>query len=707
MLLYSFAFGRGDIMKKICLLLALIMCLSVLSSCAKYAGVTSDETGETTETEETKVEIVPISLSEFTLVRSEKADGTVVAAAQSFRAALNEVLGGTIEFKSDFYVGELEYYGREILFGNTNRPESVRAYEDLGDTYKYIIRNDGEHIVIAAKPEHINEAANVFLENIISGTDVLFGKCLDASVEYPIKSLSINGVDIKEYSLVVPENMSNSEVGDVEWLSDVIYGATGKRLSVVKDSSASSAHEIVIGTARGQSYSNFGDVDFVKKTDGKHLYLGGTNYWANIKAIYSFIREDLGIEFDGTYLKEHVSLSDVDIMDKYSVPDIELSATCNMGSLFNGTERMIAETAAAGMNRITVSKEQVSKTQTMRKFLQLVTYYEIRVLWIDNAVKSVVLDDYTNVNTNYWNTCLECPMTVGHFIWDEPRTEDFDEVAAAVAGYRTATGKVAFTNLFPAYADPSMFGGLSYEQHVRKFIEMVQPTELWVDIYPFYQYTAWEGWVDNVSLVAQVAREEGIPFGIYIQACPYSSKRTPTYEDFSVQLYTSLAFGAKNIEYFIYTTMYPGGPENFGEAIIDKNGNQTERYAMVQELNSHIMSFADVYGEYETLGAFSVNCKVGTYAWHSDQYKGFDSVVSLDTDDSVLVGCFEKQGGGKALMLVNLNDLTNGEAASVRVKAGQSLTVYQQGEAKTLMAGGDGYVSLTLAKGEGVFVVIN
>ena len=232
-------------MKKICLLLALIMCLGVFFSCAKDAGVASDETGETTDTDETKVEIVPVPLSEFTLVRPDKADTTVVSTAQSFRAALNGVLGGTIEFKSDFYVGELEYYGRDILFGKTNRPESVRAYEELGDTYKYIIRDDGDHIVIAAKPEHLNEAANVFLENVISGTDVLFGKRLGAVTEYSIKSLSINGVDIEEYSLVVPANMSNSEVGDVEWLSDVIYSATGKRLSVVKDNVAAGAHRAV------------------------------------------------------------------------------------------------------------------------------------------------------------------------------------------------------------------------------------------------------------------------------------------------------------------------------------------------------------------------------------------------------------------------------------------------------------------------------
>lgn len=690
-------------MKKICLLLALLMCVNILFSCSKKDGSDDNTSGQSQDTER---EIVRVALSEFTLVRSEKADKAVVSIAQKFRSELNEAMGGTIEFKSDFFDGELKYYGREIIFGETNRPESERAYNDLGDTYKYIIRDDGEHIVVAARPEFLEEAVDAFMAEIVSGSDVLFGTRIEAVLEFPVNSLTVNGVDIGEYSLVIPTEMSTAEREDIEWLANNIFAATGKKLSLVTDDTAVGEHEIVIGTARGQGYSGFDTMDFVKKTDGKHLYLGGTNYWANIKAIYSFLREDIGIGFDGKCSMESVALDNMDVVDRYKLPSVELAATCNMGMVFDGTEKMVAELAEAGMTRITVSLDHVSKRQTLRTFLQYVTYYEIRVLWMEEAVKAVLIDDYDTLNAPYWKSRHECPMTIGCYIWDEPSTENFEDVAKAVLGYRTATGKVAFTNLLPAYASSHAFGGLTYEQHVRKFVETVRPTELWVDIYPFYQYTTWEGYVDNVSLVSQVARENGIPFGIYIQACPYSDRRTPTYEDYSVQLYTSLSFGASMIEYFIYTTM-PPGIEDFGEAIIDSEGERTPRYDMVKELNAHISSFSDVYGEYNSLGAFSVNCRVGSYAWHNDQYTGFNSVISLDTEDSILVGCFEKQGGGKAFTLVNLNDLVTGEAASVRVKAGQSLTVYQQGEIKTLTADANGYVDITLARGEGVFVVIN
>ena len=694
-------------MKKICLLLALLMCVSVFSAC------TNDKNDDTLNgSEETEREIVRVALSEFTLVRPEKfvklenSDKDLVDVAKEFRTALNEAIGGTIEFKSDFYVGELEYYGREILFGETNRPESKRAYEDLGDVYKYIIRDDGEHIVIAAKPEYLEEAAEAFITNLVSGADVLFGTRIETKIEYQITDLTINGVDIGEYSLVISTQMSSEEQEDIKWLAENILDSTGKSLSIVTDDKAKGEHEIVIGEARGQKYSGFDTLDFVKKTDGKHLYLGGTNYWANIKAIYSFLREDLGIDFEGKCSKQEIALNNMDVVDRYETPAVELAATCNMGWGFNGSEEMVAEVAEAGMTRITVSLDHVSKKQTLREFLQYVTYYEIRVLWMEDSVKAVVVNDYDTLNAPYWKSRHECPMTIGCYIWDEPSTGDFDNVAQAVLGYRTATGKVAFTNLLPAYAPSSHFGGLTYEQHVRTFVEKVQPTELWVDIYPFFEYTTWEGYVDNVSLVSQIAREEGIPFGIYIQACPYSDRRTPTYADYSVQLYTSLSFGATMIEYFTYTTV-PSNLENFGEAIIDASGERTARYDMVKELNAHISSFAEVYGEYNSLGAFSVNCKPGTYAYHSNQYNGFDSVVSLDTDDSVLVGCFEKAGGKKAFTLVNLNDLVTGESASIRVKAGQSLTVYQQGECKTLTADSEGYVNITLQKGEGVFVVIN
>ena len=117
-------------MKKICLLLALLMCTNVLFSCSKTDVSENDTTSEISQ--DTEREIVRVALSEFTLVRPEKANKDVVSVAQKFRSALNEAMGGTIEFKSDFSEGELKYYGREIIFGETTRPESERAYDDLG-----------------------------------------------------------------------------------------------------------------------------------------------------------------------------------------------------------------------------------------------------------------------------------------------------------------------------------------------------------------------------------------------------------------------------------------------------------------------------------------------------------------------------------------------------------------------------------------------
>lgn len=105
-------------MKKICLLLALLMCVNILFSCSKKDGSDDNTSGQSQDTER---EIVRVALSEFTLVRSEKADKAVVSIAQKFRSELNEAMGGTIEFKSDFFDGELKYYGREIIFGDTKQ----------------------------------------------------------------------------------------------------------------------------------------------------------------------------------------------------------------------------------------------------------------------------------------------------------------------------------------------------------------------------------------------------------------------------------------------------------------------------------------------------------------------------------------------------------------------------------------------------------
>lgn len=689
------------------LLLLFSFLLSACASTGDIGTVTSDlkSTGEkTTGSGLIDPEPEPLDIGQFTIVRGMRASSAAISSATYLKNALSAYAAVAIE--DDFYQGDLVYYGREILIGKTNRPESTAVFEELGTVYRYIIRQVGDHIVIAAQDEDIQLAVEAFLATYLANGKIKPGADLKILKEYPIQSLTINGVDIQEFSIVIPKNFTASQKKDVEWMAETICSAYGATLPLlIAGEEQQGSHCIYIGTAGGDRFSGFGEVDYIKKTENGNLYLGGNTYWADIKAIYSFVRSDIGCSLDGTYTKKQVSLDQLDLIDRYKKPEIVYAATCNMGDLFDGSERMIAEAVDAGFSRITVNYQSISSGIGVSELLKYATVYGVQVLFFQEGVTGAVYD-YSTLPPGFI-TCLDCPMTVGHYIWDEPGANTFGKVAQAVSNYKKAGGKQAFTNLLPMYASSAQLNTSTYREYVSRFVNEVNPEELWVDIYPFYYSSTYEGYMENVSIVSKAARENGLDFGIYIQSAPYNMHRSPTYADLSCQLYTSLCFGAKNIEYFIYTTM-PQPIEDFGTALIGKDYSKTALYYYAQILNEQTSFFADTYGKYHNLGAFSVNCS-GTWADFTDQYHDFTAISDLRTSDHCVIGCFEGENNAKAFSIVNVNSLetTNPVVlSSFSIQTNASVRLYQNGQESILRPDADGFVTISLRVGDGAFAEI-
>lgn len=143
-------------------------------------------------------------------------------------------------------------------------------------------------------------------------------------------------------------------------------------------------------------------------------------------------------------------------------------------------------------------------------------------------------------------------------------------------------------NLFPDYAtqeqlynrgtgNPALPGeGYEYARYIDDYIEIFRPRVLSYDYYPMVGEDGYirEGYFGNMSVIRNRAAEAEIPFWVYIQTCSFNaSVRVPDEGEIGWLVNTSLAYGAKGIQYFTYFLPNDDG-EVFRGAMVDREGNQ-------------------------------------------------------------------------------------------------------------------------------------
>ena len=160
-------------MKKNVLLTALLLFIASLLVTAMTACGTGVGPGEGAESTAEEVKSVPYSLSEYSVIRPENTTNEVISSAVTLRKQLNEMLGDYVVTITDDWVkggvitDEITA-AKEILIGNTNRPESAKALEGI-DTTCFVITVIGNKIVInAERTSMVALGVQYFMDNYMS-----------------------------------------------------------------------------------------------------------------------------------------------------------------------------------------------------------------------------------------------------------------------------------------------------------------------------------------------------------------------------------------------------------------------------------------------------------------------------------------------------------------------------------------------------------
>ena len=214
------------------------------------------------------------------------------------------------------------------------------------------------------------------------------------------------------------------------------------------------------------------------------------------------------------------------------------------------------------------------------------------------------------------------PAFYQYFVQDEPSAADFAGLGRLVAYLRERDPQhLAYINLFPTIANNKQLGvkgdtnekhgfkddtAGAYGQYLRQYLDIVKPALLSYDHYHFavagdcsFGAKVAQQYFLNLAMIRQTAKEAGIPFLNIVQACSWApSMRVPTGDEMRFLVYTTLAYGAQGISYYVYC--WPG--HTGGIALPD--GTPTPIYHALKPLNREFVAIATELQPLDSLGVY-------------------------------------------------------------------------------------------------------
>lgn len=268
------------------------------------------------------------------------------------------------------------------------------------------------------------------------------------------------------------------------------------------------------------------------------------------------------------------------------------------------------------------------------------------------------------------------PALYAYFLQDEPSASEFSGLGRLVAYLRQRDPyHLAYINLFPTYASNKQLGNdgdtiTAYKEHLRQFVEMVKPAFISYDHYHFSVKGDNAQYFLNLAMIRQTALDVRLPFLNIVQACSWTpSMRIPNGDELRWLVYTSLAYGAQGLSYYVYCH-----PKHEG-AMAKADGTPTGLYHAAQLLNREFVAIASQLQPLRSLGAYHAGMTPpGAAPLPSDAGFRFDPPPSeaefkpLEPVKGFVLGCFGKPGiktKPTHVVVVNLDYKKNATATLV------------------------------------------
>ena len=331
------------------------------------------------------------------------------------------------------------------------------------------------------------------------------------------------------------------------------------------------------------------------------------------------------------------------------------------------TDEALTRVAAEGFN-LTWTPVEGLDVAARHHLRAMLTSELLRPEVLDDPAKRAELDALIARVKNH-------PALEAYHITDEPGAGAFPGLGKLVAYLRARDpAHFAYINLFPTYANeqqlgvsaeaaerarvgyPQNFAGvgtddktvLRYREHLKRFVEIVQPDLISYDHYHFLKPDKDGQPVDgkqyflNLGLIRLAALEAGRPFLNIIQANPIEkSWRLPNAGELRSLVFTTLAYGGRGLSYFTYW-----GPPAYNGLYQD--GKPAPLLEPVVALNQEIHGFGPALLQLDSIAVYhTAPLPYGAEAIHAT------APVQLTGPGEFVLGLFGNGGQPTAFLVVN------------------------------------------------------
>ena len=315
----------------------------------------------------------------------------------------------------------------------------------------------------------------------------------------------------------------------------------------------------------------------------------------------------------------------------------------------------------------------------------------------------------------------------------------YEDIAKKLNGYSNMNG---FINLLGS--SHTTKNGKDYEAFVEEFIEDCDPQVLSFDVYPFfenaeaadangvdYNVDNMKTYFESLSVMRMASVNKNLPFWSYVQAggdyrtesgndnAETDESLLPTQAETLWNVNTSLAFGAKGIEWFpavqpSYFSLDSSNTENGGydydrNGLIGADANDTPFYAYAQKANAQIAAVDEVLMKATSKGVIATEGYAKTYTEKATMstVEATEHVTLVDSANDLwgaLIGCFDYRDT-EAYYIVNF-DTTAEQKITLTLDGKYDYRLIQNAISTYATTNEDNQIVLQIPAGEAVLVVL-
>jgi hypothetical protein len=265
---------------------------------------------------------------------------------------------------------------------------------------------------------------------------------------------------------------------------------------------------------------------------------------------------------------------------------------------------------------------------------------------------------------------------LGYYLIDEPHASLMPGLGRVSKLLREeAPGKWPYVNLFPYRVSKERMGAPDYDTYVKMLVDIIGQPFLSYDNYSLVNGEMLDYFYNNLEMVRRNSLATRTPFWNCILANAHFNYMEPSDATFHLQVYATLAYGGRGIQYFTYYSPHNG---NYRLGAIDQFGHKTATWDALRRINLEIHALAPTILKLTSTGVFHYP-DVPEFSQPLSQSKLVRTVtmnqrlVRNPVAGRFLIGEFTDAQGRPYLMIVN-KDLKNSFQFAIELReAGRKL----------------------------------